>query len=781
MTGTLVTFRKELLSYCYSPVSYLIAVLFYLWHGFLVTEGALKFVEGQADRDLFPTYCYGLPSTFFMVLLVPGILTMRCFAEERRSGSIEVLMTAPVRDLGVVLGKWLAAVVFYLLLWLPTVLLLWVLTFGPFLGVELAFGPVFAAYLGMFLLSALLLAFGCFASSLTDNLLLAAIVAILFNFALLQLPGYLRGHLGNPDASPHLATLLEKLDVNSNFQQWFARGLIDTSQVWVYVGGTAFFLFLTVLSFSARRVEGIRLRALGSWLHLVVAGALMLCVWVLLVWVGARPALRSLIDMTPGRRASVDPVTEELLHGLAGAGVKVEFHAFFLPTGAPPTDADQVQVLRIVERLHEQTRMLLRQYAYLGGDAVKVYVHDQNTDAATIRAAAQRFGVTGPDWVVVAVQQGGKEPRYRRLSLEADLAVIDVPQLQQGSTPVPRSSAPILRDYRGEQALSSALKGLLVQGTPTVYVLNGNSLDISWHPTVGAGYGQLHKALIDSGFDVKEVTTFTGAVPKDASIVVALEPRREFADTEVKALLDYLRRGGRLFVDYSWSAQPSWNPDGGELGRQLGYQVGAQRIFHLIPAEVPPGIDGNPRVGKLDLVVNQQHPITQRLGLHNRLLQFDMARELIPRTDAPAGIRREELLSTGPYAWLAVPNPAGGFDYTRPQVGGAMRPFTLGMVTEVDGTVADEHGNKPTGIAVIMSGLFCNNVGMPVNGDLVLNTCNWLSDRRVLLDIRGSHWVSPSLELTLQQQDHLKWLLELAVPLLFLLLGLLVFVVRRRL
>lgn len=254
MNGTLVTLKKELFSYCCSPVSYLIAVLFYLVRGFEVASIIAYFANYQIDQDLLPTSCHNLTSTQFMVILVPAILTMRCFAEERRTGSIETLMTAPVRDHGVVLGKWLAAVTFYALLWLPTVLLLWALTLSPFLDTDLAFGPVFASYLGMFLLSSMLMAFGCFASSLTDNLMLAAIVAVLFNLCLLFLPRLVRANLGVLAEQYYVAQLLDKFDVSTNFAQWFARGLIDTSQIWFFAGGTAFFLFLTVQSFGARRV-----------------------------------------------------------------------------------------------------------------------------------------------------------------------------------------------------------------------------------------------------------------------------------------------------------------------------------------------------------------------------------------------------------------------------------------------------------------------------------------------------------------------------------------------
>jgi ABC-2 type transport system permease protein len=253
MNGALVTFRKELLSYCVSPVSWLIGVLLYLWRGFEVTGLAASFYLYRSDQDLFPTATYGLSSTFFVVMLVPGILTMRTFAEERRTGSIETLMCAPVRDGEVVIGKWAAAAVFFALLWLPSVLVLEVLQIDLFLGADLAFGPVFAAYVGMFLLSGMLLAFGCFASSLTDNVLLAAVLTILFDFALMSVPRLLQNWMG---ATPnyYLRELVDKFDVMRNFGDWFARGLIDTSQVAFYTGGIVFFLFLCTISLSSRRL-----------------------------------------------------------------------------------------------------------------------------------------------------------------------------------------------------------------------------------------------------------------------------------------------------------------------------------------------------------------------------------------------------------------------------------------------------------------------------------------------------------------------------------------------
>ena len=252
MGATWTTLKKELASYLYSPIAYVIAVLFYLFRGFDVhgmtrVAGALSL-----EKDVWSMQYMSGVSSVYMIVLVPPILTMRCFAEEKRTGSFETLMTAPVRDHEVVLGKWLAALGFYAALWLPTLPLMWVLTWPQFLDTQLAFGPVVSGYLGFMLLGALLLAVGCFTSSLTDNQLLASLTSMLFGTALLAAPNMARPYVGQ-DSPGWVRTLLEQVNVSDHLGNWFTRGLIDSGQVAFYVFGCAFFLFLTVQALGMRR------------------------------------------------------------------------------------------------------------------------------------------------------------------------------------------------------------------------------------------------------------------------------------------------------------------------------------------------------------------------------------------------------------------------------------------------------------------------------------------------------------------------------------------------
>lgn len=254
MNAIITTLKKELASYFFSPVGYVIAVLFYLFRGWEIYALTRQLSAFGADRDLYSTSYIFCQSTNLMIVLVPPILTMRCFAEERRSGSLEVLMTAPVRDIEVVLGKWLAAVAFFAILWLPTLLILWVLTWGPFMGMDLSFGPVLSGYLGLFLLGSLFLAAGCLTSSLTDNLLLAALSALLFNYMLLAWPSLIGSVIpASAQGISWVETIYRHVNVFDHLSNWFSRGLIDTSQIVFYVGGSLFFVFLTVKSLESRR------------------------------------------------------------------------------------------------------------------------------------------------------------------------------------------------------------------------------------------------------------------------------------------------------------------------------------------------------------------------------------------------------------------------------------------------------------------------------------------------------------------------------------------------
>ena len=232
MNGVLATYRRELRAYFFSPLAYV--VLFF----FLVVNGIIFiYLIGQLNDPRSPggpPLGYFFRASWLMLLLMGPVLTMRLVSEELRSGSIEVLMTAPVTEGQVIAGKFLAALTFYACLWLPT---------ASYAGAIAAFesvdwGPIAGGYLGVLLIGALFLAIGIFASAMTRSQLLAAMMTAALLF-LLFLLGVFEELVSNDVAKKALGYV----SIWSHIDE-FADGIVDTRRLVFYLSGTLFFLFL---------------------------------------------------------------------------------------------------------------------------------------------------------------------------------------------------------------------------------------------------------------------------------------------------------------------------------------------------------------------------------------------------------------------------------------------------------------------------------------------------------------------------------------------------------
>jgi hypothetical protein len=510
-------------------------------------------------------------------------------------------------------------------------------------------------------------------------------------------------------------------------------------------------------------VKGKRLRLAAQ---LLLGGALMLAIWALLVWVASRPALKRMIDLTPQQVNSVDPATEELLRELRTRKAEIEFHLFLPPLNEQPANDLQQQETNIRRRLHELTMLLLRRYQFLGGESVKVLPHDFYANVSDVREAAQRFDYKSAegDVLVVAVRMPGKALRYRKLSLALDLAEIGLPST--GPSPLRGAALPVLKRYLGEKQISSSIKGLLVEGTPVAYLLREFSTLLDTTGGFGHGYSAFLGALTDSGFEVREWKTIASPqVPEDAALVLVIEPDSELPDTVAQALFDYVKRGGRLFLDYCYSDVEDHNPTGGKLAELLGFALTPGPVFHKIVDSYRSGgraLDGDVAVARVP-VVPGQHPATRRFRESGRPLEVANARAVRPSPDASPAFRREALLSTGDKAWLARRGNDGRMDLRSGQV--TLGAFDVGMAFEVDVPTDAKKPDAPkVGQVVLVSGIFCNNAGWPVFGDLAMNICNWLTERRVLLDLKTPVYEATYLQAQPQQLERAWWLLICGVP-----------------
>ena len=248
--------KKEMRLYFTSPVAWVIITIFLVIAGyffysifaFFTLASMQSAMNPQMARDLNVTDSVLRPlfsNISVILLLLMPMVTMRLFAEERRAGTIELLLTYPVRDGVVLIGKYLAALALYAIMLALTLLYPAILFY--FARVE--WGPFLTGYLGLLLMGAAFLAVGIFASSVTENQIVAAITT--FGVLLiLWVIGWSSDYAGGA-----WGKLLSHLSLLEHFDS-FGRGVLDTKDVIYYVDLTILALFLSLRSLETRRWKG---------------------------------------------------------------------------------------------------------------------------------------------------------------------------------------------------------------------------------------------------------------------------------------------------------------------------------------------------------------------------------------------------------------------------------------------------------------------------------------------------------------------------------------------
>ncbi len=233
MRETWILAKRELRSYFDSPTAYVVMSVFLLFTGWFFTS--TLFLENTASlRSLFDLV------PFVFLFFVPAV-TMTAFAEERRSGTLELLLTFPVRDWQVIAGKLIA--VMTLLMAGLSLTFFYAITIAS-LG-DLDAGATFGGYFGLFLLGMATASIGLFASSLTRNQIVSFIVSFGIIFVL-----YMVDKVG-PFVPGWMAAFLEYIGTDFHYRN-LLRGVIDTRDVVYYITLTIFAFVLTSYSLSRR-------------------------------------------------------------------------------------------------------------------------------------------------------------------------------------------------------------------------------------------------------------------------------------------------------------------------------------------------------------------------------------------------------------------------------------------------------------------------------------------------------------------------------------------------
>ena len=253
--NTFTICRKELQSYFRSPIAYTVIALWALIGGFFFYFGLSFFVQRSMESAMsgqsFPMNINEwivrtlLSNVNVVALFLIPMITMRLFAEEKRSGTIELLMTSPINDLEIVLGKWLAAVGLYSVMLLVSLLHMAIL----FRYGQPDWRPLAVGYFGLLLQGACLLAIGTFVSTCTSNQIVAGAIGFAISLLLFVL------NWVSEFGSSVSERVIGYLSVQAHFES-FSKGVIDSKDIVFYVTMIVLGLFLTT-----RSLESVRWRA----------------------------------------------------------------------------------------------------------------------------------------------------------------------------------------------------------------------------------------------------------------------------------------------------------------------------------------------------------------------------------------------------------------------------------------------------------------------------------------------------------------------------------------
>ncbi len=253
MRNILAIADKELRSYFSSPIAYIIigffllpfGVFFYLYLAAFVKQSMEQAQFGGAVNINQNVIRYVLQNASVIILFIMPMITMRTYSEEKRSGTIELLLTSPVTDVEIIVGKFLGALGLYVALLAVTL---------PHMGILFVYGspewrPLVAGYLGLLLMGGAFVSLGLLISSTTNNQIVAGIVTFVV-FLLLWIVGWFADTAG-----PTIGPITSWLSITEHFDD-FSKGIIDTKHVLYYLTLITFGLFLTAKSVDTERWRG---------------------------------------------------------------------------------------------------------------------------------------------------------------------------------------------------------------------------------------------------------------------------------------------------------------------------------------------------------------------------------------------------------------------------------------------------------------------------------------------------------------------------------------------
>lgn len=539
MNRTMTIARRELKALFDNPAGYVLLIVFLVVNAFLYFRAAYLSNTGSLRPmlDMLP---------WLLLFFVPGV-AMRTLAEDTRTGQLEVLLSQPITELELLLGKYLGAVFF---LWLALLLTL-PIPIGLSLGAELPWGSIVSQYVGSMLLAAGLAGVGVWASCITRSQITAFIVAVAVMF-ILVLVGLNQLVVGLP---PQLGTIAARLGVLSHFDS-IGRGVIDLRDVIYFLSLAAIFLTFAYGSLMRRKLAAghaaLRRLRLGV---LLLAGTLVV-VNLLGNYIGGR------IDLTPGRAYTLSPATRQLVGHLDDiVTIKV-----FASSGLP---AEVALLKRDIDDLLSDLRTA-------GKGKIKVIESDPSENA-NARRDAQALGVQPVQFNVVGKSELQVKEGYLGLVI----------QYADGNEAIPFVRQTDDLEYR----IAAAIRGLTRTRKPLV----GLVIAMDEWGREGRNLNMVQEQLAKS-YTVIPVSLSDTTQPADSirTLIIAGQPDT-LAPRVRERLTAFLAKGGSALIMTTGAPlttreprtsgkEPIWN----QLLEPFGVKVRPDLVYDLSSNQMVP-------------------------------------------------------------------------------------------------------------------------------------------------------------------------------------------------
>lgn len=733
LRGTAAVAGRELLSLFVTPLAYLVGMLFLLEQGWNFSL-LLSFLNDPLAAP-GPVMQYYFGGSFFIfwlpVIFICSAISMRLIAEERRQGTLEALLTAPLVPSQVVIGKYLGALAFYVVLWLPTgafYLLLRGAT-GPANAPEL--GPIASGYLGTFLCGASFLAVGLLYSAVSRSQLAAAIGTFVTCTIVL-----LAGLLTDQVERVWLAEALQWTSLLVMMQE-LAQGIVDGHWIWLHLAVVSSALAVAIVAVDPRR----------DWQSMVQAAAYAVALGHLAVFAG-RHAERA--DWTEGKVYTLSDRAIAVLEGLGGP-IDV--------TVIAPTTIGEGRPNPVRGELHE----VLTRMGQVSS-ALNVRMLDPDRDRQEAERLLEDFSLSGRELAdgVVLIRSGQGTTLRRAYLLPTDLVTfVTGPEVQ--------ANGPRVKAFRGEEALLGKFLEVSEARKIRVCYTQGHGAPAFDDLEPFHGYAHLRDLLRSANLDTQGVDFAQNDPLHECDLLLVAGPQGPFDRREVELITAYAATGGDLLLltgAVFLRGRPALAPHGLEpLTAEYGVRFGERVVID------PSGMAGASDAYAFTLDQGwADHPAVRSLLMQP--VSFMSARELSVAQPA------EVLLATTERGWAEA-------DLARIATGGVptydARDDRRGPIPVV---VASERGGSR--LAVVGSDEFALNawlredIAYDHGRDLILNLVGWLTQRESLLGIREREREHVKLVLQEQQLARMTWMCLVGLPGFAIGVGLLVLWRRRK-